>query len=300
MKEYLIGFNTNSEVRNGFSNIFESSVHGFATNSQWIGPEENTSVFLDRELKGKILEGSYQSVTKKLSQLDFKPKVVIAFIYNTDHVDYFIDQFCQLMPDVPIIGGGVIRSGEKFEGDPIIHSEDLGLFAVAEGNFTLQSLNIYNKTSISVEIQKTTNRKFGLLRVLPDGEWQNSLAFYHTQQEIRNIRNDNFELLTFCDKNERNIHCSHDDNSLKSGADLPDDNILFLREITYEEAETRLSEFISENNSLIFGCAGIRSLIRTPQFTGEHSLAGFVFGELVTLNNHPMFGNLMLTKIVTK
>lgn len=298
MKEYFIGFSTNGGDLDGGSNVFGSSVHSFASDSRWIGPEDNAFAFWDRKLKGKILAGNYQSVIKRLLQLDFKPKLCIVYLYKTDPVDYFINQFCQIMPDIPIIGGGVVRFGEKSIVDLNLQSEDLSLFAVAEGNFTLHSLNIYNKTNISVEIKKTTNRKFELLRVLPNGKWQFASEFYHFQQEIRSIRNDNFEYLTFCDKNERNIHCSIEDNSLKSGANLPDDNILFLREITFEEAENRLLGFISGNNSLIFGCAGIRSLIRNPQFTGKHSLAGFVFGELVTINNHPMFGNLMLTKLV--
>jgi hypothetical protein len=48
---------------------------------------------------------------------------------------------------------------------------------------------------------------------------------------------------------------------------------------------------------MVIGCAGIRSLVQEPLTTGRKTLASFLFGELVTLSNQPMFGNLMLARL---
>jgi len=48
---------------------------------------------------------------------------------------------------------------------------------------------------------------------------------------------------------------------------------------------------------LIIGCAGIRSLLLEPLKTGKNSLAGFLFGEVVTIEHQPLFGNLTLGKL---
>ncbi len=56
------------------------------------------------------------------------------------------------------------------------------LLAAAEGEFELQSLNIYDPTNIELEINKTPDREFDRIRLLPDGKWQSALGFYHQQQ----------------------------------------------------------------------------------------------------------------------
>ena len=147
-------------------------------------------------------------------------------------------------------------------------------------------------------MERLTDRIFSKLRILPDGKWQNALDFYRSQQKSRGIAESNFELMTFFDNCNRNIHCSIYGDAIKCGATLPDDNILNIGTTSCVDAERKLAEFISGENSLIFGCAGIRSLIKNPVFTGENSLAGFMFGEIFTLNDKPMFGNLMLTKLI--
>ena len=67
--------------------------------------------------------------------------------------------------------------------------------------------------------------------------------------------------------------------------------------ISREKAADRLREFMSSSDSLIFGCAGIRSLVEEPFFTGKRSLAGFMFGEIVTCGKQAELGNLMLSKL---
>ena len=174
-------------------------------------------------------------------------------------LDLFLRLFSLTVGTIPIIGGGASFLSGNTAGDLSPAGEDLTLFAVANGNFEINTLNIYDHTGISVEVKRKTDREFELLRILPDGNWENALNFYHRQQEDRGVDFNNFELITFADRDDRNMHFRSEGHSLAGGADLPDDNILFLKVTSREKAGKMLEAFISDENSLIFGCAGIRS-----------------------------------------
>ena len=62
----------------------------------------------------------------------------------------------------------------------------------------------------------------------------------------------------------------------------------------------RLAAFCAEPNALVFGCAGLRSLLDAPLPVAPGTLVGFMFGELVTLDGRPQFGNLMAARLVRK
>lgn len=297
-KEFSICFWNSGKLQNESNDTFGCSVHGFSNRFSWVNPDENAASSWSVKLPGVALSGDYSTVLNSLINLHFTPKVCIAVVSDTDDIDPFVCQFTEVMPGIPLIGGGAaIETGQK-SGEVLPDHKKVSLLAVTEGSFILESLNIYEKSGISLEVERLTERVFSKLRLLPDGKWQNALDFYRGQQINRGIDQSNFELMTFFDKYDRNIHCSIHGEAICSGANLPDDNLLYFGTTTCTAAEQKLKEFISGKNSLVFGCAGIRSLIKKPLFTGENSLAGFMFGELFTLNGKPMFGNLMLTKLI--
>jgi hypothetical protein len=298
MKKYKIKYWNPGSLLKTESDVFGCSVHGFTNHSEWINPDENALTSWSEELPGIVLTGDFEAVLGALRNLQFTPKACIAVVKNTTSVDPFIRRYAEFMPGIPLIGGGAAIATSQNEGELLPQSKEVSLLAIAEGNYVLESMNIYDKSGISVEVERVTDRIFSKLRILPDGKWQNAPDFYRDQQKNRGIEESNFELLTFFDNNERNIHCSIHGESIRSGANLPDDDILNFGTTSWVAAEQKLKEFISTKNSLIFGCAGIRSLIKNPLFTGENSLAGFMFGEIFTLNDTPMFGNLMLTKLI--
>jgi hypothetical protein len=87
---------------------------------------------------------------------------------------------------------------------------------------------------------------------------------------------------------------------LQSGADLPPDEQLLLRTVSRAEAAKKLGQFCSAPHALVFGCAGLSSLLDAPLATGSGSLAGFMFGELLTIAGRPQFGNLMASRLVCR
>jgi len=300
MNNYRITFWTSSHSLKNVPADFGCSVHGFANSRQWTNPQEPLTGVWDESLRGTLASGNYDSVLKTLSVLSFKPKVCIVLFSKPTGIESFIDRLIQIMPSVPLIGGGAAFADGPEEGELMPPGGDVTLLAVEQGNYDLESLNIFDKNDFSIEIKKTSLRDFEQLRVLPDGGWQSALDYFHRLQTSLGLENSNFESVTFCDKNDRNIHFSKAGNSLHAGANLPDDDILFLRILNNNHIEERVASFMSDNRALIFGCAGIRSLIKIPILTGNNSLAGFMFGELVMLNHTPMFGNLMLAKLRVK
>ena len=297
MNTYRIAFQTADFFHQSEPLTFSCVTHGFADHHNWIDPDTDKSALWNEELKGNLLSGKYNEVLAGLESLKYKPKLCIALFARNAGIELFLNHFAQIMPDV-ILAGGVAAITDGKGINPVIPlDEDIRLLSVAEGRFEFQSLNIYEKTGIKVEIKKTSNREFELLRVIPGGSWQHAADFYRSRQKDFNVEEGNFESLTFSDRNERNLHFSITENTLHAGADLPDDNVLILRVASKKDVEERVAGFLLSDHSLIFGCAGIRSLIQKPLFTGQNSIAGFMFGEIVSVKHKAAFGNLMLTKI---
>ena len=297
VKEFRIGFWNTGNFPVDVKDLFGCSTHGYTSNNRWVNPKEKCVDYWDHKLFGEAIAGDYKTVLDTMLNLDFTPKFCLAFFNKAKGMEEFIKQFNLIFPLVSILGGGASRAEGQSSGELIPPSQDVSVLAVSEGKFTIQSRNIYQRTDISVEIKRTSDREFELLRELPGGEWQNALKFYSDQQKFNDINEANFEFMAFCDNYNRNVHCSPEGQSLKTGADLPDDNILHFGIVTYKDAEQKLSDFFADDNSLIFGCAGIQSLLTSPIKTGKNSLAGFMFGEVVTMEGQPMFGNLMLAKL---
>jgi len=300
MKEYQISFWTPGTILPKNQQLFGCASHGFAIASNWVGPEMGEYSFWDKTIIGSVYSGTYEQVLSSLGNCGFVPRVCVVFFRKSMGMERFILKFTEILPDVPIIGGGAAIGEGQNMGDVIPLAEEVVLLAAAEGDFKLESLNIYDETDIRVEINKTSDREFDKVRLLPDGNWQPALDFLYQQKETRGIRQDDFESLTFHDHNRRNVHCSIKGDRIVSGADLPENGRLALCLVNRSEATLRLAEFMSKEQSLIIGCAGIRSLVQKPLITGNQSLAGFLFGELVTCKNQPMFGNLMLARLSPK
>lgn len=285
----------------GVRNLIGCSVHGFSTSKNWYDPDERIFACWNKELYGLTVSGSYSVVIQKIFELKIYPELCILFFRHSSNIELFLKALTRALPNTKFIGGGSSRIANETLGEISPDGEDVTLLIIPQINFEIRTLNIYDETNIRVEIRRTTDRQFRELRPLPNGKWENATDFLNLLQKSFKVGDKKFELITFSDEDGRNIHCRTDGNSIFTGANLPDDNILIVRTITEELAEKRVAEFVKDNNALIFGCAGIRSLLRKPVLPGRDSLLGFMFGELFIANNDKvLFGNLMLTKLILK
>jgi hypothetical protein len=82
------------------------------------------------------------------------------------------------------------------------------------------------------------------------------------------------------------------------GANLPAEGLLILRSVSRNAAAEKLRDFCLVSNAIVFGCAGLRTLIDEPFEVGSGTLTGFMFGELVAFGGTTQFGNLMAARLL--
>jgi hypothetical protein len=297
MKEYKFSFWTEFNKSIKSLEVYGCSSHGFSNENTCITPTTEGNIAWSHQLPGEVLNGTYQSVLDSLIGLPFVPKVCIVLYKKAEGFEYFLTQVGNIFPNTSFIGGGASFVNGLEEGELIPEAEDVCVFAVSGDNYKVDTLNIYEDTNIQVEFEAASKREITKIKELPDGEWETATSFYKRKQIEFGIASNVFENLCFCDKNRRNLHCSISDDTLFVGANLPDKKILTLNYISHKKAVEKLKIFIDDTDSLIFGCAGIRSLINENVFTGNKSLAGFMFGEIVKCGEKVELGNLMLTKL---
>jgi hypothetical protein len=300
MSTWKIAFwNTgNSPMDDG--KTFGCASHGYSDETTWGCPSNNYQEYWDHELEGQVLSGTYLEVLSVLEKLDYQPKLGLAVFAKPIGMESFLQSCQSILGGIPIVGGGAARKAGEDRGEILPAAEEVSLLLVNQGDFVVEPMNVHDQGNLQLEARGGHERQISEVRVLPDGEWQNAISFFHKQQAMLDIPLDNFECVTFSDRLERNIHCSIQEGCLESGADLPKDRKLVLRTTSMTEGTNRIASFISSENSLIFGCAGLRSIVQNPLRTGKNSIAGFLFGEVVTLEKTALFGNLMMSKIIKK
>jgi len=297
MEDYKFSFWNSPDKPTDIHRVFGCTSHGFSNAEKCIYPNEYGSMVWEHKLPGEVFDGTYQFVIDCLSALSSVPKICIVLYKKAEGFEEFLSQATNTLPGTLFIGGGAAFVTDFAEGELLPEAADVCVLAVSGSNYKVDTLNIYEETKLHVEIKATSKRVISKIKELPNGEWQNAISYYKNKQIKFGVEPDIFENLCFSDKNRRNLHCSISDNGLFVGANLPDDNLLTLNYISCNKAAEKLKDFIDDTDSLIFGCAGIRSLVDQNVFTGAKSLVGFMFGEIITYGEKAVLGNLMLTKL---
>ncbi|HEY5585744.1 MAG TPA: hypothetical protein VIK78_14810 [Ruminiclostridium sp.] len=297
MSKWKIAFWTpgNRPVEDGMT--FGCASYGFSTESEWKSPEEKEHIIWDNELEGIVLSGKYAEVLDELKRKSYIPKGIIALFTGNSGIEEFISSCKVMMGSVPLIGGGAAIGSNQSQGETLPIAEDVALLLVLEGAFKVETKNIHINTSEIFEIEAKTPRIIGKIKTDDVNSTEQVADFYKKLQYLNGVHKDDFESIAFRDTKGCNIHCSIKGELLGSGANLPENNILILGKTNKVDATDSISTFISAENSIVFGCAGLRGLVERSLKTGKGTIAGFLFGEVVTIDNQSMFGNLMMTRL---
>jgi len=299
MKKWKVAFWTPGNMPECEDNTFGCASYGFCTDSKWVNPDVPSTVIWDIQPKGMVFSGKYSEVLHKLSALDTKPKAAIAVFSKAFGMEEFIDGCRNIFGNIPMIGGGAARNSNQQVGEILPAAEDVAILLIYDDGFIVKSKNVHKDTGTKVHVEKASPRLIEKIRLADDTVWKDAVIFFKEQQALRDVPEEDFETITFSDLKGRNIHCSLEGNYLKSGANLPDDDVLTIRLTSREDTLNAIESFISEENTLVFGCAGLRSLLDKQVFARKNSIVGFMFGELLTLDNkEAVFGNLMLAKLI--
>jgi hypothetical protein len=244
-----------------------------------------------------VASGSYREVLTSLRQVPTKPKAAIVVFAKGIGMEAFLESWSEIFPDAPVAGGAAARPSGQGRGEILPAAADVAVLLITDGTWRAETMNVHEATGTNVEFRGEGPRSISEVRQLPEGEWESAAAFFRAQHAEAGRDAADCESITVSDMGGRNLHLSYAGESLVSGADLPSDNRLMLRTVSRELAAKRLDRFCSEPGALVFGCAGLRSLLDSRLATGRGTLAGFMFGELVTLDGRPQFGNLMAARL---
>ena len=280
---------------------FGCASHGLAAPGIWSAPEDSKALFASQSFQGEVIAGNYAEVLERLADLSYLPKAAIILFSRGAGAEAFLKQWQAGFPSVPVAGGAAASAPGEERGQLLPAAEDVALLLLSKGLWKSESLNVHEASGETWEFQSSDTRTITHLRRSTEGAWEH--AWNPAAWEFRNLQHfcgrtaQDCESITFSDANGRNLHCSISGTSLQVGADLPADGLLILRTISPPEVTEKLRQFCAEPNTLVFGCAGLRSLLEVPFEIGSGSLAGFMFGELITLQGEPLFGNLMASRL---
>jgi hypothetical protein len=277
--------------------IFGCASHGLAAPGQWNDPHKACATTLPAQLPGEVFAGRYAAVLDQIRQPSARPHAAIVLFARPTGMESFLQDWHEIFPGVPVAGGAAARGAGQDRGELLPAAEDVAVLLITDGVWRAEALNVHDATGITVEFQADGPRTLVQLRRQGDVPWESAAAFFQARQAERGRAASDCESITFCDAVGRNLHASFAGERLQTGADLPAGGCLTLRTVSRADVAARLTRFCSEPDSLIFGCAGLRSLLDDPICVAEGTLAGFMFGELVTLEGCPRFGNLMAARL---
>lgn len=276
--------------------LFGCATHGLAFEPCWIPPGAGSVVPWPTTLAGDVLTGTYAAVMATLAQITRPPTAAIVLFTQATGMEGFLDAWQARFPSVPVIGGGAARQDGEARGAVLPSAEDVAVLLVHAGAWRVDSLNLHEPVGEMVAFRTAGPRTITQVRDAA-GAWEPAAAWFRAWQVLSDLAPDDCESLTLSDTVGRNLHVTVDGACLHTGADLPADGRLQVRQVARPEVAARLTAFCAVPGALVFGCAGLRGLLDAPLPVGPGTLAGFMFGELVTLDGHPQFGNLMVARL---
>jgi len=279
---------------------FGCASHGLAAPGVWSDPQTPSLVSAPRPFPGEVVAGSYADVLEQLRHLSFVPQAAIILFSEGTGAENFLQEWQKLFPAVPVAGGAAARGNGQERGEVLPPAQDVAVLLLTGGSWQAETLNVHDVVGTAWQFRTDGPRTITHLRRSASDPWETAAAAFRTAQTRLGREKTDCESITWSDVNGRNLHCSFAGESLQSGADLPPDEQLLLRTVSRAEAAKKLGQFCSAPNALVFGCAGLSSLLDAPLATGSGSLAGFMFGELLTIAGRPQFGNLMASRLVCR
>jgi hypothetical protein len=296
--DWTFSFWTPGHVPTKGERVCGCASHGFAAHHAWFGLEVADAVDWPTALSGDVLAGSYAEVLGRLRGRPVKPAAVIALFAHATGMEAFLDECHSVLGATPMVGGGAARGAGQTHGELLPAAADVSMLLITQGTWRAETVNVHGATATALESRGSGPRSITHLRRKGLGDWQPAAAAFRALQAEHGRAGADCESISLCDRRGRNVHCSFAVDGLHTDADLPAAGHLMLRTVSRSEASGRLTEFCSVPGALVFGCAGLRGLLDAPIAVAPGALAGFVFGELVTLEGQPRFGNLMAARLV--
>ena len=244
-----------------------------------------------KKILGEVFAGTYDEVLERLGQYAGAQgagvsNAVILFRENEGN-EAFIQKFSGLFPGIGCAGGTAAHTDTH--GPRVLPGDgDVAVMLVGQPS-VVQSCNVHEKIGYAdIECEQ---RYVGKIDGMRADEWFREKAQIYTDGKIC------YEQLTLSEDNGKNVHFTEKDGRLFANAALDTEKIQ-IRYVSRKDAQKTADRFANTDDTIVFGCAGVNTLLDRRVPLGEDGMIGFLFSEVVTLDRKPMFANLMLSKIV--
>ena len=262
--------------------IFGAATLGFAGKST---DKEDEAYEFPISLQGIQLNGSYREILSRIPGKEYKLAIVL--FGNAGGENLFLQELSRKL-NCPIIGGGAAMDGER--GGLIAGAGQASVLLIDDENYDVQ----IEMKNIHTHVLGTCKVEFDDPRVIRTIDGMEPALWLKNQKNILGIEETDFEHFTLSDKNGVNAHLSKNGDFIVSGRDLESE--MLVRYVKPEEVyESVYSFYNDEEDTIIFGCAGLKAI--TGEITPIKSLGLYLFGEICMAEDRAVFGNLMLSKL---
>ena len=272
--------------------------HCGKTAGDWFGAMTygfpDTDVFTDEiriypDLEGASVYGSYEQCLDLARSVASLAKAAIVFTNNRGGENCFMRELSKIL-NCPMAGGGA-----AIGDDPAVRSlpeadAQAGLFCITDPKVSIRA----EFENIHSHILGECDLEFTDPRLLEKVNGEDASEFLRRIKAEHGFAETDFEHLTFSTLEGINAHLNRNDGvNIRSGRDL--EHRMLLRYVEPEEVQKKIEAFYQKEDSLVFGCAGLRGILNHG-FSAA-GFGGFLFGEICTVNGHADFGNLMLSRL---
>ena len=237
------------------------------------------------DLKGEVVLGTYKECLESIPDGTWQAGVVL--LGNAGGENEFVRALSKKVK-APLVGGSAAINPVTGESGLISGKSEAAVFLINDDRYDIEvagnniQRNILSKHTISY-----SDRWINKIDGCEPKQW------IFEQKEKLGLAKDDFEHLTFSDEHGINVHLSNVDNRIFSGRDLTES--MYLRYISPSEVQAEIEEFYDDKDAIVFGCAGLKSILDSGLDTEGIGL--FMFGEICTMEGYSDFGNLMLSKL---
>lgn len=289
--KWSIGF-FNVGCRPDADGVFGCATAG-AIDGGGVHATDEAGLFLwKQEVRGTVICGSRDECICQLESLGRPAEAVLVFLASGAGAEGFLSAVEWALPGVRL-AGGVSACDESGAGELLPENGEAALLIFDEPGAETFCENILNDTGRRFAVRTEAHPRELASINSGEGVGRSALSVWRELQRGFGVPEQNFECLTLSDARGNNIHMHAEGKTLCSGANCRDGEKYSLRFASPAEIDEGAQRFSKRKNSLICGCAGLKSAMRRLPQVQDGSLAVFLFGEIAANG----FANLMMTGI---
>jgi hypothetical protein len=272
---------------------------GFTSSEGWVDPLATARTAFAYDIEGILLNGNLDHVGARIDNVTGDVKGGIVLFGNCGREETLLDKLAERFPGKPFAGGSSVIGDDGRKGRLLPANGEVSLLLITDDRFELatQFENVHQEIVAEADVCGSEPRYIRDV-VLQDGT---RLSLHELMSQIaaeKGVTTGLTERITISASDGRNIHLVPDGKCYFCGANLPQDRHILVRYTDKQNVYARMRAFYADTDAIIFGCAGLKSMLDDNQFlTGSGSIGLFMHGEVAVISGKAQFANLTLSKL---